>query len=115
MDRQTLETFMASIGASPHDYREAFAAAQRSGNPALNDYLEPSTPRTEVLTYSTTHLTMFWDDQSKEHLVDVVVAWLETPDSFGDAAKKWDVLRRRLDYPAKLADLVEKFSNPTGR
>jgi hypothetical protein len=115
MDRQTFETFMASLGASPQDYREAFAAARRSGHPVLNDYLEPRTPGTGALTYSTAHLTMFWDDQSQAHLVDVVVRWLETPDSFGAAAKKWDVLRRRLNYPAKLADLVEKFSNPTGR
>lgn len=115
MDRQTFETFMASVGANPRDYREAFAAARRSGHPVLNDYLESSAPGTGALTYSTAHLAMFWDDQSQEHLVGVVVTWLETPDSFGDAAKKWDVLRRRLNYPAKLADLVEKFNNPTGR
>jgi len=115
MDCQTFEAFMASMGASPQDYREAFDAARRSGHPVLNDYLEPHTPRAGALTYSTTHLALFWDNQSQEHLVDVVVTWLETPDSFGDAAKKWDVLRRRLNYPAKLADLIEKFSNPTGR
>ncbi|WP_284741768.1 hypothetical protein [Amycolatopsis sp. RTGN1] len=37
----------------------------------------------------TQHLLAFWDDQSRQHLGDVLIGWLETQDSAGDAASKW--------------------------
>lgn len=115
MDRQTFNAFMASVGASPQDFHAALADARRRGHARFDDYLAAKASDGEPATYVTRHLMAFWDDQSRLHLADVLVGWLETPDFAGDAASKWEILQRRLGYPVKLADLIERFSDPTGR
>lgn len=109
-DRQSFDAFMASVGAHPPAYHEAFAAAQREGHPRFENYLTPADGNAgELVQYRADHLAAFWDDQSRRHLAETLAAWLESPDSPGDAASRWGMLHRRLSSPVQLATFVERL------
>ncbi len=115
MRRQTFDTFMNAAGVEPDEYRHAFEAARRAGHPAFNDYLEASRTPDASATYRLDHLDAFWKDQCQQSLAEHFANWLDETDSFGDSSKKWDVLRRRFDYPAELAALAERSSRSHGQ
>ncbi|WP_410646207.1 hypothetical protein [Amycolatopsis sp. cmx-4-54] len=115
-NRQSFDTFMASVGAQPQTYLEAFAAAQRDGHPRFGDYLTPAGGDADTpATYRTCHLTAFWDDQSCGRLGEFLAGWLESPESPCDAASRWGMLHRRLNYPLQLATFVERIHGPAPR
>ncbi|MFC9249979.1 hypothetical protein [Amycolatopsis thailandensis] len=115
MKRQTFETFMSAVGVEPGEYEHAFEAARRDGHPDFDDYLQTATMPDAAAMYRVDHLTAFWNSQCQQSLAEHFARWLTETDSFGDPSKKWDVLRRRFDYPAELAALAERSSRAPGR
>ncbi|WP_409497186.1 hypothetical protein [Amycolatopsis sp. cmx-11-12] len=115
MKRQTFGSFMDSTGVAPDEYKQAFDGARRAGHPAFSDYLEAAGTADASDTCRVDHLKAFWNDQCQQRLVEHFARWLTETDSFGESSKKWDVLRRRFDYPAELAALAERGFRARGR
>ncbi|OLZ50326.1 hypothetical protein [Amycolatopsis keratiniphila] len=115
MKSQTFDTFMATVGVVPGEYKQAFDEARRAGHPAFSDYLDAAGTAEDLETYRLDHLEAFWTDQSQQALVEHLARWLTEADSFGDTSKKWDVLRRRFSYPPELAALAERSFRTRGR
>lgn len=99
---QSFEAFMHALDADAEEHRADFDAAVAGGE--IQALPGSGTP----VSYSTSDLESFWRQCAARAVAAELLAWADSP---GDR----DVVRRRVGYPVKLAELVERVVPPLRR
>ncbi|GAA2679557.1 MULTISPECIES: hypothetical protein [Actinosynnema] len=118
--RMTYEQFMREHDRDPDEHRALFERACREGVPVRNtvwkkpsDFLE-SNRRDDPPQYITSHLRLWWNLEVVRALRDFLAGWV-APGGQEPKQENLVLLRRRMNNPGTLRQLLETIANRESR